>query len=133
MRSEKLTTAALILAGLVNVFPVIGIASADVLARLYGIPAPEGDLLILMRHRALLFGILGVLILTSIFRRHLQPTAIVAGLVSMLGFVVLALVSGDYGAKIHNVMRIDIVASIPLAAVAVRRGSIDWRGAGGRS
>jgi len=118
---ERIISGLLIAVGLVNFLPVAGIASAEVLTSAYGIVAPEGDLLLLLRHRALLFGILGAIIIASAFRRHLQPAAIAAGLISMLGFIGLALAAGDYGARIHNVVLVDVVASAGLVAVALLR------------
>ena len=115
---KHLISACLILAGLINVFPVIGIASAEVLARLYGIAQLEGDLLLLMRHRALLFGILGVVIFVSVARPHLQPTAISAGLTSMLGFLVLAALAGDTGARLQGVIWADVIGSVALLVCA---------------
>lgn len=111
----------LIAVGLVNVLPVAGVLSASILADAYGIAAPEGDLLILMRHRALLFGIVGGIIITAAFRRHLQPTAIIVGLLSMLGFVALAIVAAEFGTKIRNIVTVDIIGSIALIAAAILR------------
>jgi hypothetical protein len=120
---QRVVFVLLVAVGLVNFLPVAGALSANLLASAYGIAAPEGDLLILMRHRALLFGILGAVIIASAFRRHLQPTAIVAGLVSMVGFVALAIASGEQGAQILIVVVVDVVASIALVAVA----ALCWR------
>ena len=85
---ERFISAILIIVGLTNLLPVIGVISAESLASLYGFATLQGDLLILMRHRALLFGILGAFIIYSAFRRELQPSAILMGLVSMLGFII---------------------------------------------
>lgn len=111
----------LIAVGLVNVLPVAGVLSANILAEAYGISAPDGDLLILMRHRALLFGIVGGIIITAAFRRHLQPTAIIVGLVSMLGFIVLAVISNAFGTQIRNIVMVDAIASLALVIVAFLR------------
>ncbi|QGX40745.1 phosphopantetheine adenylyltransferase [Permianibacter aggregans] len=118
---ERTIFVLLIAVGLVNVLPVVGVLSASILADAYGIAAPEGDLLILMRHRALLFGIVGGIILTAAFRRHLQPTAIIVGLVSMLGFIVLAVISNEFGTKIQNIVMVDTIASLTLVTVALLR------------
>ena len=118
---EKLSKVLLIFAGLINVFPVVGVLSSEVLERLYGIADLQGDLLILMRHRAVLLGILGLLIIASAFRRHLRPAAITAGLVSMLVFVVLAFAADGYGARLHSIVLADVIASIGLLAVIFLR------------
>ena len=111
---KHVVTALIVFAGLINFAPVVAIASSESLARFYDIPAPEGDLLILMRHRALLFGILGALLFAAAFRQHLRPAALVAGLVSMLGFIVLAWSQGGYGPSIHKAVIFDLVASVAL-------------------
>ena len=118
---ERIISALLIVAGIVNFLPVAGVLSADMLANAYGIAAPEGDLLILMRHRALLFGVLGGIVVVAAFRRHLQPTAITAGLVSMWGFIGLAFANGDYGEKVQSIVLIDVAASLCLVAAAILR------------
>ena len=116
---ERAIQVLLIIAGLINFVPVVGVLSAETLAGLYEIPAPEGDLLILMRHRAVLFGILGALIFASVVRRHLRPTAIVAGLASMLAFIVLALVADGYGPKFQQIILADVIGSVALIGVLV--------------
>ena len=116
---ERLVSAVLVAVGLINLFPIIGIASAKLLVGLYGLESLEGDLLILMRHRALLFGILGTFIIYSALKDHLRPSAIVMGLVSMLGFSILVFTSGEVGAKLSNVAIIDFGASAALGVVAI--------------
>ena len=50
-------SAILLLVGLLNFYPVIGAAGAARLSALYGLPIEKPDMAILMRHRALLFGL----------------------------------------------------------------------------
>ncbi len=116
---ERLVSAILVVVGLINLFPIIGITSAEILVGLYGLESLEGDLLILMRHRALLFGILGTFIIYSAFKNHLRPAAIVMGMVSMLSFSFLVFTSGEIGAKLSNVAIIDVVASAALGVAAI--------------
>jgi hypothetical protein len=118
---NRIVAALLVFVGLVNFLPVTGVLSAEILADAYGLPAPTGDLLVLLRHRALLFGIVGAFIIVAAFRRHLQPAAMLAGFVSMLGFVVLTLASGDYGAELRRVAIIDMIALPALVIAAVLR------------
>ena len=124
---NKIANTILVIVGLINAFPLVGVTSAEALEKLYGIPALEGDLLILMRHRALLFGLLGVFVTLSAFKRFLQPYAIVAGLVSMLGFVAITVVEGEYGAKLEKIVFVDVVVSVGLLAVVLIR----WRESNG--
>ena len=106
---QTLATGLLIVVGLINGIPVIGIWSASVLESLYAVGRLDGDLLILMRHRALLFGILGAWIVTAAFRPALRPAAMLAAAISMAGFVVLALIQGSFGEKIQGVVWADLV------------------------
>ena len=84
---EKVITFCLVIVGLINVAPVIGILSAQHLEAAYDVSLKGNDLAILMRHRALLFGILGAFVLYSAFNPSLQPAAMIMVGASMLGFV----------------------------------------------
>ncbi len=86
---------------------------------LYGISIEDPNLAILMRHRAVLFGIVGTLLLSAAFSPAFRPAGLVAGLVSMLSFVVLAVLVGGYNASIGRLVVIDGVASIALVVAFV--------------
>ena len=116
-----LAAATLLAVGLLNAVPVIGIVSADQLGRLYGIAAPSGDLLILLRHRALLFGLLGGFLIASVFVRGWQGPAITLTVLSMVGFVVLAWLEGSYGAPLRKVVLADAVGTVALLALVGTR------------
>ena len=118
---QKLITGALLVAGLINLYPVIGVLSVDQLENLYGVPLENGDLIILMRHRAVLFGLLGAFIIYSAFRSSVQKLACIAGLVSMISFIVLAYASGQFGEHLNKVIVADVVGSLALIAVLVVR------------
>lgn len=108
-----------ILTGLVNLAPLLGVFSASRLHELYAMDFSDPSLQILMRHRAVLFGLLGSYMLIAAFWPAIQLTAAIAGLVSMLSFVFLAVMVGDYNAAIRKVMMIDVMASIPLAGTFI--------------
>ena len=97
----------LVLVGLMNFYPVIGVLSADTLRNLYGVIILDNDLLILMRHRAILFGILGIFMVISAFRPNLQPSAIVVGLISMMAFIGLALGTGEFHGQVSDWLKKD--------------------------
>ena len=107
--------------GVINFAPIIGIGSPNTLAKLYGIAPPTGDLLILMRHRALLFGLVGGLLIAAAFRSEFQTIAITAGLISMLGFIALAWWTGSPNAELTRIVYIDAWASIGLIVIAILR------------
>ena len=107
---------ALVVAALVNLAPIVGVISTETLVALYGIRLESPDLIILMRHRAILFGLIGSFILLSVFRPVLRPLAITVALASMLSFIALAFLVGDYSQKIANLIVGDLVASVILLA-----------------
>lgn len=117
-----LTIAGLLIAGLIHLLPVPGVLGAATLTRLYGIDGIDPNTAILLQHRALLFGILGVLMLAAIPLSSLRTVALVVGLVSAASFVVVALWVGGYNGAIQRVVVADVVASVALAAGLVAHG-----------
>ena len=97
--------------GLLNAVPVIGVISADRLQRLYGIPLSDQNLIVLLRHRAVLFGIVGGLLMAAAFVPSLRCAAGVAGLVSMLAFVALASPGSQVNRKLQKVSQADMVGT----------------------
>lgn len=116
---RTLATLLILPACLVNLAPVVGVVSAEWLQRLYGIPFEGTELLILMRHRALLFAIVGGLLAASVFHRPLRPVAIAAGLFSMLSFVAIVQLLGGANAELQRAVLLDLVASAGLVAAAL--------------
>lgn len=110
---------ALIGAGLLNFAPVVGVSSAARLASAYGVTIGSPDLEILLRHRAVLLGIVGAILIVSAFHPPLRGPAIVAGLASMVSFVVLVLAVGDHGQPVRRVATADGVGAIILTAGAI--------------
>lgn len=67
-----------------------------------------------MRHRAVLFGLLGAFMIFAAFRPSWQAPAFVAGFVSVVSFLWLALSVADYNAGIGRVFAADLAALIGL-------------------
>jgi len=111
---DKFIGAVLFLVGFMNFYPMVGVLSADRLAALYGVRVSGSDLLILMRHRAILFGILGAFLMFSAFEPSVRLFAISAGLASMLSFVILAMLIGEYGSHIRKIVLVDAAGSVAL-------------------
>lgn len=118
---KRTITVLLVLVGLMNFYPVIGVLSADTLASLYGVTIIDNDLLMMMRHRAILLGMLGIFMVLSAFRPNMQAAAIVVGLVSMVTFIGLVLGTGDYGESIKRVMVADVIGTLVLIIVIFLR------------
>jgi hypothetical protein len=115
---EIAVTLVLLVTGVVNGLPVIGVAGAAALRRLYGAELHDPDLLVLMRHRAVLLGLLGSGMAVAAFVPSWHGPAAVAGLVSMLAFVALGAGAGG-GTEVRRTVVVDVVLSAALAVAAV--------------
>ena len=113
--TEWLIRLAFVAAGVIHLLPLMGLLGRPMLERAYGVQLGEGqDLVILMQHRAVLFGLLAAACLSAVFTPAWRVPAGTAGLISMLGFVVIA-ATQPHGAAIAKVMWIDVGASLLLA------------------
>ena len=120
---NKITIACLMLAAVIHLLPLPGVLGASQLTRLYGVAADDPNAVILLQHRALLFGLLGALLIAAAFRPELRAVALVAGLVSTMSFLVIALGVGGYNTKVARVVLADGVAVVLLLLAA----GIEWR------
>jgi len=107
---------ALFITGVIHMMPVIGVFGIERLQTLYGIDRVSDDLELLLRHRAVLFGIIGCLMLYSLFESRLRLIAVSVGLASMLSFIALAQISDDIGPELKMVVWIDWICSVLLIA-----------------
>ena len=104
----------LIVVAIIHLLPLSGVLGSERLTALYGLPFDEPNLAILMRHRAVLFGLLGLFILFAAFRPQLQTLAFIAGFISVGSFLWLAWSTGSYNAQIARVFTADVVALVCL-------------------
>jgi hypothetical protein len=111
---EYVVSAMLVVVAIIHLTPLTGVLGRERLEALYGIPIAEPNLLILMRHRAVLFGVLGVFFLAAAFIQRLQMTAFVAGFASVVPFLWLAWPIGRSNAHVARVFRADVVGLLCL-------------------
>lgn len=116
---RQLITVMFLVVGVIHVLPILGLLGREQLARLYGQTFDEPNLEILMRHRALLFGLLGLYFLVAAFKPSLQVAAFVVGLISAGSFIWLAWEVGGYNAQLRRVVLADIIAVACLLVAAV--------------
>jgi hypothetical protein len=111
----------LIVAGLIHLIPISGVVGAGVLSRLYGVPIDDPSLVVLMRHRAVMFGLLGAMLMGAAWRPDWQWAAVVAGLISAASFITLAWHTGGYNDAVARVVMVDwvAVAALLIAALAL--------------
>lgn len=116
---RHLVSAMLVIVAIIHLMPTLGVLGSDKLATLYGLDFSEPNLAILMRHRAVLFGLVGGFFLFAAFKPALQPMAFIAAFVSILSFFYLVWSAGEHNAFVHRVLLADIVALVALAVAVV--------------
>jgi hypothetical protein len=109
----------LLIVGIIHLLPLSGVLSANRLQMLYGIAVEDPNLEILMRHRAVLFGLLGAFLIAAAFLPSLQLAALAAGFVSVVSFLYLAAAVGNFNEQVNRVVIADKVAVICLVVGAV--------------
>jgi hypothetical protein len=105
-----LVSAMLVVVAIIHLLPLSGVLGGERLVALYGLSFNDPNLAILMRHRAALFGLLGLFLLFAAFRPQFQAIAFIAGFVSVVSFLWLAWSVGGYNTQVAGVFTADIVA-----------------------
>ncbi len=113
--------AMLLVVALIHLMPLVGVLGGTYLSALYGVSMDEPNLAIVMRHRAVLFGLLGAFLAYAAFREELQLLAFVAGFVSVLAFLYLAWATGGVNAPLQRVVVADVIALVCLVIGAATR------------
>lgn len=118
--SNALIVAAYLATGLLNLLPVAGVLGAFRLNKLYGLTFDEPNLLVLMRHRALLFGLIGDFLIAAAFIPAWRLPAGLMGALSMAGFIALARLYAPLNAALRRVVIADWVGlALLLPALAL--------------
>lgn len=100
----------LILVAVIHALPLMGILGATKLSQLYAVTVQEPNLELLLRHRAVLFGLLAAFLTYAAFRPELHRLGLVAGLVSVVSFLVLAQPTSSLNTALITVVRADWLA-----------------------
>ncbi len=111
---KHLIALCLILVGIIHLLPLSGVLGGERLAALYALEITDPNLDILLRHRAVLFGLLGGFLIGSAYKPGLRMPAFAAGLISVLSFLWIAWATGAYNEAIARVVAADIVALVLL-------------------
>jgi len=125
---EKAITGLMLVVAVIHLLPITGFFDVERLAALYKIDITDGNVEILMRHRAVLFGILGGFFAYAAFSPTVQPMAFLAAFVSVASFFYLSASVGDFNDAIRKVVIADIVASVALLAAIILYALKSYRG-----
>lgn len=119
---RQLITVVLLAVAVIHLLPVVGVSGR--LRGLYGLGELDAQVELLLRHRAVLFGLLGAYCAWAAFVPAHQTPALLGGLVSTLSFLVLAH-GAPLNAALTRVQRVDVLAFVlVLVGLAAR-----WLGA----
>lgn len=113
--------AVLLAVGLLHLLPVAGVLGPAQLRRLYGVEVDTPDLTLLLRHRAVLFGIVGSMMIGATVVRAWEMPALVVAFVSVGSFLVLAPPAGTPHPAVRRVIVADQVAFVALLGAALAR------------
>ena len=113
---ERLIAGLILVIAVIHLLPLSGFFGVERIAALYDIKIDDANVEILMRHRAILFGILGVFFVYAAFTPAVQPLAFVAAFISLASFFFLSFSVGDFNAAIRKVVVADVIASGALGA-----------------
>lgn len=119
---EIVSKGLLLLAAIIHLLPLLGLFGRKRLSVLYGLDIHDPNLLILLQHRAVLFGMVGTLLLLAVLSSHWLNLALFVGFVSALSFLLIALSIGGYNSALKRVLRADIVAILAMAGVLAIEG-----------
>lgn len=122
---RHLISIVLVLVGIIHLLPLSGLLGAERLQALYGVSLQDPTLLVLLRHRAVLFGMLGIFMLAAAALPKLQLTAIITGFVSVGSFLCLALAGDGHTGQLARVVTVDWVA-LALLSLALAAFLIQW-------
>ena len=109
----------LFIVSVIHLLPLIGVLGSDSLTRLYGISVSDSNTEILLRHRAVLFAIIGLFLLLSVFKSDYQPIAICMGLISVVSFLLLTWLIDGLNSEISRVAKVDWIALVLLIVAGV--------------
>jgi len=115
-----------IVAAIINLLPLSGLIGAPPLEKAYGVSVQGPDMAVLLRHRAVLFGVVGGLLLAGAFVPSLRAIGFAAGMVSMVSFLIFRALEGDGNEALARVAMIDYVGIVVLGiagAVAYAQSS----------
>lgn len=107
------TALAFAVVGAIHLMPSAPVFVPETLPRLYGIAPIDSTLLVLMRHRALLLVLVGILCLWSSWAPPVRPAALPAAAINVVGFLGFYALYGNSAGALRTVA--DLIALSPLA------------------
>ena len=114
---DKVASIILFIVGIINLLPLIVFFDSTKAVRLYGVPIDGESLIILMRHRGVLLGLVGLTLIFAAFKPEFRIFAVTLAIISKLAFIFLVFTTSNYTAEVRQVALIDVGAIVLLLAV----------------
>jgi len=111
--------AVLLIVAAIHALPLVGVLSAAHVSSLYGVAVRDANLEILLRHRAVLFGLLAGVLGYCALRPALHGVGLIAASVSIVLFLLIARNVGGYNEALSTVVRVDVLAAVLVVVGAV--------------
>ena len=111
---EHIFRISLFIAGIINFIPSLIAFWPDKISKSYGIEIPDSNFELLLRHRAILFGIVGGLMIFSVFSKKYYDLSVILGLISMVSFLILYFSIDGINKELAIVMKLDAFAIVIL-------------------
>lgn len=124
MSKARIIAGLIVLAGVINFLPVVGVVSAARIENLYGVDVFDPTLEILLRHRAVLFGLVGGFMIVAAFNKQLHSLAIAGGMIAMLSFMGLYYLADDTPRSLMSIVYADVVGVVSLSVAMVLKKTV---------
>lgn len=112
------TALAYAVVGAIHLMPIAPVFLPETLSRLYGIAPTDSTLLVLMRHRAVLLALVGILCLWAVWWPPIRPAALLAAVINIAGFLGFYALYGNPAGALRTIAIADLIALPPLAFAA---------------
>lgn len=111
---DNIVALVLLIVAIIHLIPLSGALGEARLFALYGLHFDDTNALILMQHRAVLFGLLGSYMLYAIIVASQRIYALIFGLISVVSFLLIVFFVGEPNETIFRVVWVDGVALLLL-------------------
>ena len=100
----------LTIVAIIHLMPLVGVISRQRINSGYGIDTTDSNVAILMRHRAVLFGLLVTFLLCAAWLPSYQGLGLLVGFISVISFLLIAWAEGGVNPQVQRVVAADYVA-----------------------
>lgn len=107
---ESVFRVCLFITGIINILPSIIAFLPQKVESAYGVALPDANYELLIRHRAVLFGIIGGIMIWSALSKKSYDLSFIIGMISMTSFILIyKVVAQPVQVELLKVVKIDII------------------------